>query len=241
MMRLAVICLMLSCCCAAPQNMEGKVIIFPVESDTAHVRVTPMMKAKSLSAVTVCLRFFSDYNKEQAPFSLSVPTHADGFVFFRGNGRYRLYIKDRGVFFHGLPTPLNQWNSVCVTWDSGTGLAQFWVNGVPSARKAIQAGKTIIGSPVIMLGQDQDRYGGGFTKYDAFYGHVTDVHMWDNVLSPEEIRQYMRCVVPRPGNVVDWNKLDYAKHGYVIVEPQQSVCCPRPEIDWHVPVPPIGH
>ncbi|XP_063057997.1 serum amyloid P-component-like [Engraulis encrasicolus] len=205
--------------------MEGKVIIFPVESDTAHVRVTPMMKAKSFSAVTVCLRFFSDYNKEQAPFSLSVPTHADGFVFIRGNGRYRLYIKDRGVVFHGLPTPLNRWNSVCVTWESATGLAQFWVNGVPSARKAIWPGQSIAGTPIIMLGQDQDTYGGRFDKHDAFYGHVTDIHMWDNVLSPEEIWPYMRCVVPRPGNVVNWNNLDYANHGYVVVERKQYNFC----------------
>ncbi|KAL2086612.1 hypothetical protein ACEWY4_017671 [Coilia grayii] len=184
------------------------------------------MVEKIFFTVTVCLRFFSDYNKEQAPFSLSVPSHADGFVFFRGDDRYRLYINDRGVFFYGLPTTVNQWNSVCVTWDSETGLAQFWVNGVPSARKAIQAGKSVAGTPSIMLGQDQDTYAGGFDRYDAFYGHVTDVHMWDSVLSPDEIKSYMQCVVPRPGNVVDWNNLEYTKHGYVVVEPKQTQICP---------------
>ncbi|XP_042559349.1 serum amyloid P-component-like [Clupea harengus] len=193
--------------------MSGKVIIFPVESNTAHVKVTPALN-KIFFSVTVCLRFLSDYNKEQAP----------------GDGRYRLYIGDKGVFFYGLPTGLNQWHSVCVTWDSGTGLAQIWVNGRPSARKALQAGASIAGTPSIMLGQDQDAYAGGFHVYDAFYGHATDVHMCDTVLSPSEIKDYMKCVISRPGNVVDWTNMEYSKHGYVIVEPKLTLTCPDSEV-----------
>ncbi|XP_041959296.1 serum amyloid P-component-like [Alosa sapidissima] len=225
MMKLAILFLMVSSCYAVPNDMSGKVIIFPAETNTAHVKVTPAVE-KIFFSVTVCLRFFSDYNKEQAPFSISTPSHADGFVFFRGDGRYRLYIGDKGVIFNGLPTGLNEWNSVCVTWDSGNGLAQFWVNGKPSAKKALQAGASIAGTPSIMLGQDQDAYAGGFDVHDAFYGHVTDVHMWDNVLSPAEIENYMKCVISRPGNVVDWKNLEYTKHGYVIVEPNQINICP---------------
>ncbi|XP_041959295.1 serum amyloid P-component-like [Alosa sapidissima] len=227
MLTLLFICVLASgCCYAIPQDMSGKVIIFPAETNTAHVKVTPAVE-KIFFSVTVCLRFFSDYKKELTLFSLATRSHFNDFLLTRrADGNYGLCIADKAVFFNGLPNGLNEWNSVCVTWDSGTGLSQFWVNGKPSAKKALQAGGSIAGTPSIILGQEQDTYGGGFNTNDAFYGHVTDVHMWDNVLSPAEIQNYMKCVISRPGNVVDWEYLEYTRHGYVIVERNQNTICP---------------
>ncbi|XP_035602906.1 C-reactive protein-like [Oncorhynchus keta] len=215
-----------TCCYAVPEDMSGKQIIFPVKSNTAYVKITPDMN-KIFFAVTVCVRFFTDYQtKELTIFSLATPSHADGFVIFRGDGgNYRVYIGDQGIYFWGFPDKMNEWNSVCGTWDASTGLTQLWVNGKPSARKALQAGSSISGTPSIILGQDQDAYVGGFDVYDSFYGHETDVHMWDRVLSPCAIQSYMKGEVFSPGNVVNWNALKYTRHDYVVVERMQNLTC----------------
>uniref|UniRef100_A0A674A7P7 Pentraxin family member n=1 Tax=Salmo trutta TaxID=8032 RepID=A0A674A7P7_SALTR len=203
----------LTCCYAVPQDMSGKEIIFPVESNTAYVKITPDMN-KIFFAVTVCVRFFTDYQtKDLTIFKLATPSHANGFVIFRGDGgNYWVYIGDQGIYFWGLPDKMNEWNSVCGTWDASTGLTQLWVNGKPSARKALQAGGSISGTLSIILGQDQDAYAGGFDVNDSFYGHETDVHMWDRVLSPCEIQSYMKGEVLSPGNVVNWNALKDTRH-----------------------------
>ncbi|XP_029594882.1 C-reactive protein-like [Salmo trutta] len=206
--------------------MSGKEIIFPVESNTAYVKITPDMN-KIFFAVTVCVRFFTDYQtKDLTIFKLATPSHANGFVIFRGDGgNYWVYIGDQGIYFWGLPDKMNEWNSVCGTWDASTGLTQLWVNGKPSARKALQAGGSISGTLSIILGQDQDAYAGGFDVNDSFYGHETDVHMWDRVLSPCEIQSYMKGEVLSPGNVVNWNALKDTRHGYVVVERMQNLIC----------------
>ncbi|CAB1344788.1 unnamed protein product [Coregonus sp. 'balchen'] len=215
-----------TCCYAVPQDMSGKEIIFPVESNTAYVKITPDMN-KIFFAVTVCVRFFTEYQtKEQTIFSLATPSHTNGFVILRGDGGiYSVYIGDKGINFRGLSDKMNEWNSVCGTWDAGTGLTQLWVNGKPSSRKALQVGGSIAGTPSIILGQDQDAYVGGFNVNDAFYGHETDVHMWDRVLSPCEIQSYMKGEILSPGNVVNWKAVDYTRHGYVVVERRQNLIC----------------
>uniref|UniRef100_A0A3P8YN60 Pentraxin family member n=1 Tax=Esox lucius TaxID=8010 RepID=A0A3P8YN60_ESOLU len=209
-----------------PIIFKGMEIIFPVESNTAYVKITPNMN-KIYFAVTVCIRFFTDYRtKEQAIFSLATPSHADGFVIFRGDGgKYRVYIGDRGIVFTGLPDKMNEWNSVCGTWNAGTGITQLWVNGKPSAKKALHAGGSISGTAIIILGQDQDTYGGGFDTFDSFYGHETDVHMWDTVLSPCEIQSYMEDGIYTPGNVINWKSLEQTSFGNVVIERKQNLIC----------------
>ena len=68
------------------------------------------------------------------------------------------------------------------------------------------------------LGQDQDSYGGGFEAAQSFVGSMTDVYMWDSVLSPKEIQYYMTGIIVRPGNVVDWRQMVFTVTGAVVEE-----------------------
>ena len=120
--------------------------------------------------------------------------------------------------FWGLPDELNGWNSFCATWESSTGLTQVWVNGKPSSRKSVFKGGSLRGTPVIVLGQDQDAYGGQFSSNDALIGQLTDVHMWDRVISPCEITQFSEKKIVEGGNVINWEALDYTVFGNVIEE-----------------------
>jgi hypothetical protein len=53
---------------------------------------------------------------------------------------------------------------------SATGLSQVWINGKPSARKlGYTAGSVVNGKPIIILGQEQDAYGGTFKKKGRHY------------------------------------------------------------------------
>ncbi|XP_030628150.1 serum amyloid P-component-like [Chanos chanos] len=205
-------------CVAERKDLSGKVFTFPRVSVTDYVTLTPHVE-KIFFSVTVCLRFLTDLGNSQTLFSLATRSHADDFVLFRtSQGHYQLYVANTDVHYYDLPEKLNHWNSLCVTWDSSTGLAQMWVNGLASSRKSLRPGDSIAGTPSIILGQDQDSYGGGFNANDCFVGHLSDVHMWDRIRSHSEVKNYMTYMSFPTGNMLNWQNLEFSRQGYVVVE-----------------------
>lgn len=61
----------------------------------------------------------------------------------------------------------------------------------------------------MLLFQEQDTFGRLFTRQQSFIGLLTDVHMWDNMLSPCEIQRYTNQTNFTPGNVLNWGALDF--------------------------------
>ncbi|TSK18011.1 Peroxiredoxin-1 [Bagarius yarrelli] len=198
---------------------------FPVTSNSHHVLLSPELN-KIFVTVTVCLRTFSDLPRAQSLFSLSLPSTDNGFLIYKSKqGVYILNILNLDDSFLGLPDEPSVWNSVCATWDGNSGLAQLWVNGIPSSRKGLRAGSTLNGVPKIILGQEQDSYGGKFDATQSYVGMLTDVHMWDSVLSPDQIAYYTYSGPFQPGNVLNWNALEYSQNGFVILEKMLMEIC----------------
>lgn len=72
--------------------------------------------------------------------------------------------------------------------------------------------------------QEQDSHGGGFDINQSFVGMLSDVHMWDYVLSACEIQKYVDERNFTPGNVLNWAALDYQIIEKVMVENKAMVC-----------------
>ena len=206
----------LSCCSFA--DLSEKVFTFPVTTGTANVKLTTSTK-EPLRALTLCMRFHSTETRSQSLFSLAVPSRDNAFLLFKPSvGVYRLHINGPSIDIAGLPDDTDEWNSVCWTWDSTTGLTTLWVNGKRSARKVLSPSATLTGVPSIILGQEQDTYGGGFEQSQSFVGDITDVHLWNSVISPCEIRFYMEGNAFTHGNLLNWKNLEYSTTGTVFVE-----------------------
>ncbi|KAG7315988.1 hypothetical protein KOW79_020854 [Hemibagrus wyckioides] len=222
MERLVVLLSLFLLTTAERQDLSGKMFTFPVESNTHHVLLSPELN-KIMFTVSVCLRSFSDISRAQSLFSLSLPSADNGFLIYKlKQGVYILNILGVEGTFWGLQEEPNVWNSICATLDATTGLSQLWVNGIPSSRKGIKAGSSLMGIPKIILGQEQDSYGGKFDTAQSFVGMLTDVHMWDSVLSPAQIAYYTSGRQFQPGNVLNWNSLEFTKNGYVVVESKET-------------------
>lgn len=99
------------------------------------------------------------------------------------------------------------WTSLCVTWEKNTGVAQVWRGRTVSIRKRV-FGQVTNGPPVL--------------KVYKFEGQVTDVEVWDSVLSPSWIMSYMSGWQSywsyAPGNVLTWSKAIYSTNGEVLLE-----------------------
>ncbi|KAL0965025.1 hypothetical protein UPYG_G00275810 [Umbra pygmaea] len=181
-------------CCAKFEDLSGKMLTFPQESDTDHVRLSAIQTViDEFPAMTVCLRFVTDLSKNHILFSLT--THkANAFLLKRMSaGEIKQVSKDSEAVFAGQEFTLNAWHSLCSTWASETGLGQLWLDGRPSARKYLRS-QVLTGRARVVLGQELDKFHwhsdkAQFIKRQTFVGLLTDVHVWDYVVSPCEIQR----------------------------------------------------
>ncbi|KAL7393894.1 hypothetical protein ABVT39_017447 [Epinephelus coioides] len=223
-MKFLLLLVILTVCDASPQDLSGKMFTFPQQTNTARVQITT--PTNEFNAVTVCHRSFTDLKRDHILFSLATPTNSNAFLIFwdETNKEIEPHIKDKKSEYGGQDYKPNMWHSVCTTWDSTSGLTQMWFDGQPTIRKFVSSGTSIRGSTIIILGQEQDSHGGGFDLKQSFVGMMSDVHMWDYVLSSCEIRKYMDELNFTPGNVVNWSALEYQITDRVLVENKQTTC-----------------
>ncbi|XP_043400700.1 pentraxin fusion protein isoform X2 [Chelonia mydas] len=194
-----------------------KAFIFPEETDNSYVVLSPAQPL-SLEAFTLCMKAASELppNREIILFSYRTKYYDELNVWQEFNGTFSLYLSGPGVHFT-LPK-LNTFGShMCVTWESKSGLTAFWVNGKRSLRKVLRPGHRIQPKGIVMLGQDPDTFWGSFEKAQSFVGEISDLYMWDHVLSPSIIQNvYLDHSFPK-GNIFDWKSLSYECTGNVIV------------------------
>ncbi|XP_017280490.1 serum amyloid P-component [Kryptolebias marmoratus] len=223
-MKLLLVLVMLTACAAKIQDLSGKMFTFPLETNTAHVRLN--LSSQDFEAVTVCHRSFTDLKRHHSLFSLATPTYTNDFLIFWDDTKneIELHIKNKKVEYQGMDYKPNMWHSVCTTWDSGSGLVQVWFDGRPSIRKFITSGASIRGPVIIILGQEQDSHGGGFEIKQSFVGMMSDVHMWDHTLYPCEIQNYVDELNFPPGNVLNWRALDFQIIDKVLIENKIKDC-----------------
>lgn len=197
----------------------GKVFVFPEESSSAYVQLTPM-KPLNLQAFTLCMRVATQiwYKREIILFAYRTQGADELNVWREKNGRLSLYLRSSkdGAFFtlpmlSALPTHL------CVTWDSSTGNTAFWVDGRRSMLTIYRHGHNVHPNGAIIIGQDPDSFLGKFDVHQSFVGEITDVHMFDSVLRECQIEQlYAKQYNAPSGNVLNWDFLKYKIHGNVV-------------------------
>ncbi|CAH2315867.1 Hypothetical predicted protein [Pelobates cultripes] len=198
------------------EDLSNKAFLFPKETANAHIILNPEA-AKPLEKLTVCLRSYTELTREHSLFSLACPGSEKDNTFLiltLPPNVYSVYVNQEENRFKIDPEVLD-WKHTCVSWNSDTGVIQLWVNGKLYPRKISNKGFTIPIPTFIILGQDQDSFGGGFQAAQSFVGEMRDVHMWDFVLSQEDIQNVL--VNDINGNVLSWTALQYESNGEVVV------------------------
>uniref|UniRef100_A0A8C4VHA5 Pentraxin family member n=1 Tax=Gopherus evgoodei TaxID=1825980 RepID=A0A8C4VHA5_9SAUR len=197
--------------------LYGKAFIFQKKTATSYVLLSPDLPL-SLQAFTLCMKVASvlPINREIILFAYRTKDYDELNVWQEFNGTFSLYLSGPGVYFT-LPT-LNTFGShMCVTWESKSGLTAFWVNGKRSLRKVLRPGHRIQPEGTVILGQDPDSFLDSFDEAQSFVGEISDLYMWDCVLSPSIIQNVYLDHSFLKGNIFDWKSLSYKCTGNVIV------------------------
>ncbi|XP_005992292.1 mucosal pentraxin-like [Latimeria chalumnae] len=202
-------------------GLEGKVVSFPTETATSYVELTPQHE-EELEAFTICLRFNTSLTRSYSLFSFATSAYYNDILLWSNNQRrYSIYVHNSYVSFtipNGRST--TGWPHFCGTWESDTGKAELWLNGKSLGTKTLRRGSTVKSNPSIIIGQEQDSFGGSFQQSQSFVGNITDVHMWDYVISSCKIKSARYGSSCAKGNLIDWDTVTFHKSGNVITEPK---------------------
>ncbi|XP_063809875.1 C-reactive protein-like [Pseudophryne corroboree] len=203
----------------AQEDLNGKVFLFPEQSDSSYVILKPELKT-TLNKVTVCLQYYTSLARDYSLFSLATRGQPNAFLIFPTPPNL-CYVSVNGQdFLFTIDVPALDWIHICASWDAGTCEIQLWVNGKLYPRQVCRTkGFVLPAETSIILGQDQDEFGGKFEDTQSFVGKISGVNMWDYVLSAE---QMWKTVFDKTfsGNVIGWKSLRYQTRGRVSVQPQ---------------------
>ncbi|NXT16890.1 SAMP protein, partial [Prunella fulvescens] len=198
-------------------DLVNSVLVFPWESQSAHVQVTAKLE-QPLQNFSVCLRSYTDLTRPHSLFSYATKAQDNEILLFKPRpGWYELAVGNKFLSFM-VPQTLGSSEHVCASWESSTGIVAFWFNGKPWPRKGLQKGYTVGVPASILLGQEQDSFGGGFDAQQSFVGEISSVYMWDTGISTSEV---LSVIHDKPGQtpIFGWRNFPYKIVGEVYLKP----------------------
>lgn len=159
--------------------------------------------------------------------SLDVPKYRETILFsyrtlfydelnlwLEATGQLGFYMSGEGLMFPKLNNR-QEWQHICLTWESRHGRCELWVNGRRAANRVYRKRHAVRPGGIAMLGQDQDALGHDFDSKQSFVGKIKDLNMWNRVLSIRNLRSIFKGREKSKGNVFDWSELTFSKKGNV--------------------------
>lgn len=116
---------------------------------------------------------------------------------------FRLLVNNKrveGFLNYKKQLQLGVWTHHCLLLTRGA--VQLYVNGELEAKATHDASlETLDLTGVLILGQEQDEFGGGFVLGEMFLGSLAQVNIWGRSLSAVEVSELSRCGLELYGDV----------------------------------------
>ncbi|XP_061159632.1 neuronal pentraxin-2-like [Syngnathus typhle] len=191
---------------------EGYRLSFPSRTNYMYAVVKQFIP--KLWAFTFCLWLRPTEGGIGTPISYAVPEQPNEMVLLQGlHTPTELLINDKVA---RLPLNLSRdnWQHVCVSWNQKGGAWQAYQGGkLRGEGHGLADGHNIRPGGVLVLGQEQDSLGGGFDSTQALVGELSQVAVWDRVLSAEQVAGLARCGTVTQGSVVPWTERGVEVYG----------------------------
>ncbi len=107
------------------------------------------------------------------------------------------------------------WHHICVSWEKDSGSWKFYKDGdLEEEGTNFKKGHTITQGGTLVLGQEQDSVGGGFQSVQSFQGMLSNVNVWNRVVSGRQVQDLSKSCESDDryeGNVYKW--VDFLREG----------------------------
>lgn len=127
------------------------------------------------------------------------------------------------------------WHHICVSWQGNSGSWKFYIDGnMTDQGTNLGKGRVITPGGLLMLGQEQDSLGGGFSRSQSFQGMLSNFNIWNVTLSSEHVRKMsQKCIIDEASNdrVFQWQDfVDGSRKGEVRLV--KASPCKTIECEW---------
>lgn len=118
------------------------------------------------------------------------------------------------------------WHHICVSWENSLGSWKFYKDGgLEKEETNLKKDHTIRAGGSLVLGQEQDSLGGSFESDQSYQGMLSNLNIWDKVLTATQIQQMSQsCMLP--DNITDhrvYKWIDFLREGNARLV-QRSTC-----------------
>ncbi|XP_067257602.1 sushi, von Willebrand factor type A, EGF and pentraxin domain-containing protein 1 isoform X5 [Chanodichthys erythropterus] len=213
---------------------------FDLEFEVSGIHGYVMMDGQMPSLTQITCTFWmrsSDTVNYGTPISYAVEGSDNAFLLIDYNG-WVLYVNGKERITDCPAVNDGLWHHIGVSWRSKDGDWRVYIDGSPSdGGKGLSVGTTIPGGGALVLGQDQDQRGDGFNPVESFVGTVSQLNIWNYVLSPQQIRS-LASSCPRDlqkGNVFAWPDFLGGVTGRVKTSSKSTFCADCPLVESFVP------
>ncbi|KAI1888389.1 hypothetical protein AGOR_G00184640 [Albula goreensis] len=193
----------------------------------------------SLTAIT-CTFWMksSDTTNYGTPISYAVEGGSDNaFLLVDYNG-WVVYVNGKERITDCPAVNNGRWHHIGVTWRSSDGEWKVYIDGnLSDGGKGLSIGTTIPGGGALVLGQDQDQRGEGFNPVESFVGSMSQLNIWDYVLTAQQIKA-LATSCPEDiakGNVLAWPDFLTGVMGRVKITGNSVFCADCPLLENAVP------
>lgn len=133
---------------------------------------------------------------QQAFLSIAESTlNSNDFLIFLGNNTdFRIYDKTGNISFVVNSQSTNQWIHHAVVRDDTSNRYRLYINGVEDNESPISRTLSTMTANGSVFGQEQDSVLGGYDSLQAFNGRLSNLKIYDRLLSKQEIIESMNCM-----------------------------------------------
>ena len=111
-----------------------------------------------------------------------------------------------------------KWHHICVSWENKGGSWKLYKDGSTAASgSGFKTGTAIQTNGILIIGQEQDSFGGSFDPTQNYIGELTDLNIWNRVLTAQEILSLSKSCHGGMGNVKKWSDFKVGIRGDVRV------------------------
>uniref|UniRef100_A0A9J7ZG39 Sushi, von Willebrand factor type A, EGF and pentraxin domain-containing protein 1 n=1 Tax=Cyprinus carpio carpio TaxID=630221 RepID=A0A9J7ZG39_CYPCA len=213
---------------------------FDLEFEVSGIHGYVMMDGHMPSLTQITCTFWmrsSDTINYGTPISYAVEGSDNAFLLIDYNG-WVLYVNGKERITDCPAVNDGLWHHIGVSWRSKDGDWRVYIDGSPSdGGKGLSVGTTIPGGGALVLGQDQDQRGDGFNPVESFVGTLSQLNIWNYVLTPQQIKS-LASSCPRDlqkGNVFAWPDFLGGVTGRVKTSSKSIFCADCPLVEASVP------
>ncbi|KAJ6669489.1 hypothetical protein lerEdw1_000037 [Lerista edwardsae] len=171
----------------------------------------------SLNEITCAFWMKStDTTNYGTPISYAVENGSDNAFLLTDYNGWVLYVNGKESITDCPSVNDGNWHHIAVTWTAANGAWRVYIDGKLSDG----------GGGALVLGQEQDQKGEGFNPAESFVGSISQLNIWDYILSPEQVKSLaISCPEElQKGNVLAWPDFLPGVVGRVKIDPKSIFC-----------------